>query len=241
MASVATSYPKGVELTVPLSPEFEEILTPEAVAFVARLARKFGPTRARLLQRRTERQAEFHAGLKPDFLPETRHIREAEWTVAPIPADLRDRRVEITGPADRKMIINALNSGTSVFMADFEDANAPILHNMLQEQANLRDAIRRTINFTSPEGKQYRLNDKVATLLTRPRGWRLAEKHMLVEEVKQVKSIVGSEQWAAGKYPLAADLFNKLTTSDTFIEFLTLHGYDCLEEGCESDWPWAQV
>ena len=168
MASVATSYPKGVELTVPLSPEFEEILTPEAVAFVARLARKFGPTRARLLQRRTERQAEFDAGLKPDFLPETRHIREAEWTVAPIPADLRDRRVEITGPADRKMIINALNSGTSVFMADFEDANAPILHNMLQEQANLRDAIRRTINFTSPEGKQYRLNDKVCLLYTSP-------------------------------------------------------------------------
>jgi malate synthase len=241
MASVTTSYPKRVELTVPLSPAFEEILTPEAVAFVARLARKFGPTRARLLQRRTERQAEFDAGLKPDFLPETRHIREAEWTVAPIPADLRDRRVEITGPADRKMIINALNSGTSVFMADFEDANAPTLHNMLQGQANLRDAIRRTINFTSPEGKQYRLNDKVATLLTRPRGWRLTEKHMLVEEVKKVKSIVGSEQWAAGKYPLAADLFDKLTTSDTFIEFLTLPGYDCLEEGCQSDWPWAQV
>jgi malate synthase len=238
---VTTSYPKRVELTVPLSPAFEEILTPEAVAFVARLARKFGPTRARLLQRRTERQAEFDAGLKPDFLPETRHIREAEWTVAPIPADLRDRRVEITGPADRKMIINALNSGTSVFMADFEDANARILHNMLQGQANLRDAIRRTINFTSPEGKQYQLNDKVATLLTRPRGWRLTEKHMLVEEVKKVKSIVGSEQWAAGKYPLAADLFDKLTTSDTFIEFLTLPGYDCLEEGCESDWPWAQV
>jgi malate synthase len=241
MASVTTSYPKRVELTVPLSPAFEEILTPEAMAFVARLARKFGRTRARLLQRRTERQAEFDAGLKPDFLPETRHIREAEWTVAPIPADLRDRRVEITGPADRKMIINALNSGTSVFMADFEDANAPTLHNMLQGQANLRDAIRRTINFTSPEGKQYRLNDKVATLLTRPRGWRLTEKHMLVEEVKKVKSIVGSEQWAAGKYPLAADLFDKLTTSDTFIEFLTLPGYDCLEEGCQSDWPWAQV
>ena len=124
---------------------------------------KFGPGRAELLQRRAERQAEFDAGVKPDFLPETRHIREAEWTVAPIPADLRDRRVEITGPADRKMIINALNSGASVFMADFEDANAPTWHNMLQGQVNLRDAIRRTINFTSPEGKQYRLNEKVAT------------------------------------------------------------------------------
>jgi malate synthase len=181
MASVTTSYPKGVELTIALSPEFEETLTPEAAAFVARLAREFGPTRARLLQQRAERQAAFDAGVKPDFLPETRHIREAEWTVAPIPADLRDRRVEITGPADRKMIINALNSGASVFMADFEDANAPTLHNMLQGQANLRDAIRRTINFSSPEGKQYRLNDRVATLLVRPRGWHLTEKHMLVD------------------------------------------------------------
>jgi malate synthase len=181
MASVTTSYPKGVELTIALSPEFEETLTPEAAAFVARLAREFGPTRARLLQQRAERQAAFDAGVKPDFLPETRHIREAEWTVAPIPADLRDRRVEITGPADRKMIINALNSRASVFMADFEDANAPTLHNMLQGQANLRDAIRRTINFSSPEGKQYRLNDRVATLLVRPRGWHLTEKHMLVD------------------------------------------------------------
>ncbi len=181
MASVITAYPKGVELTIPLSPEFEGILTPEAAAFVAKLVREFGPSRARLLERRAERQAEFDAGTKPDFLPETRHIREAEWTVAPIPADLRDRRVEITGPADRKMIINALNSGASVFMADFEDANAPTLHNMLQGQANLRDAIRRTIDFTNPDGKQYRLNAKVATLMVRPRGWHLTEKHMLVD------------------------------------------------------------
>jgi malate synthase len=178
---MAITYPKGVELTVALSPEYEAILSPDAAAFVARLAREFGPTRTKLLQRRAERQAEFDAGFKPDFLPETRHIRESEWTVAPIPADLRDRRVEITGPADRKMIINALNSGASVFMADFEDANAPTLHNMLQGQANLQDAIRRTINFTSPEGKPYRLNEKVATLLVRPRGWHLTEKHMLVD------------------------------------------------------------
>jgi malate synthase len=175
------SYAAGVEFTVPIAPEYEQILTPGAVAFVARLARTFGSERARLLQRRVERQAQFDAGIKPDFLPETRHIREADWRVAPIPADLQDRRVEITGPADRKMIINALNSGASVFMADFEDANAPTWHNMLQGQINLRDAIRRTIDFASPEGKQYRLNDKVAVLMARPRGWHLVEKHMLVD------------------------------------------------------------
>ena len=174
-------YPDEVEILGPITQEYAEILTPEAVAFVARLARAFGPTRQALLQRRQERQAEFDRGILPDFLPETAHIRAAEWKVAPIPADLQDRRVEITGPTDRKMVINALNSGANVFMADFEDANAPTWANMIQGQINLRDAVRRAISFTSPEGKRYTLNDKVAVLFVRPRGWHLPEKHFLVD------------------------------------------------------------
>jgi malate synthase len=126
------------------------------------------------------RQAEIDAGHYPDFLTETAEIRTSEWTVAPIPADLMDRRVEITGPVDRKMVINALNCGANVFMADFEDANSPTWTNNLDGQINLRDAIRRTIEFTSPEGKKYKLNDKIATLLVRPRGWHLDEKHVLL-------------------------------------------------------------
>jgi malate synthase len=177
------TYPQGVTLTVPLTPEFTEILTPPALRFVSGLAREFGARRAKLLARRVERQAAYDAGVKPDFLPETADIRAAAWTVAPIPADLQDRRVEITGPAaDRKMVINALNSGASVFMADFEDANSPTWYNMVQGQINLRDAIRREINFATPEGKQYRLNDKTAVLMARPRGWHLVEKHMLVDD-----------------------------------------------------------
>ncbi len=126
------------------------------------------------------RQAEIDAGHYPDFLTETAEIRTSEWKVAPIPADLMDRRVEITGPVDRKMVINALNCGANVFMADFEDANSPTWTNNLDGQINLRDAIRRTIEFTSPEGKKYKLNDKIATLLVRPRGWHLDEKHVLL-------------------------------------------------------------
>jgi malate synthase len=177
-----TTYPDGVTLTIPLTPEFAEILTPDALSFIAGLTREFSSRRAALLAARVERQAAFDAGVKPDFLPATAHIRAADWTVAPIPADLQDRRVEITGPsADRKMVINALNSGASVFMADFEDANSPTSYNMVQGQLNLRDAIRRNINFATPEGKQYRLNAQTAVLLARPRGWHLVEKHMLVD------------------------------------------------------------
>jgi malate synthase len=176
-----TPYPHGIEITAPVPPEFAEMLTPGAMDLVAKLMREFGPARAQLLQRRAERQAEFDAGVKPDFLPTTRAIRESDWTVAPIPADLRDRRVEITGPADRKMVINALNSGASVFMADFEDANAPTWHNMIRGQLNLRDAVQRTIDYVSPDGKLYRLNDRVAVLMARPRGWHLVEKHVLVD------------------------------------------------------------
>jgi malate synthase len=171
----------GLTLTVPVAPEYAEILTPEALGFVALLAREFEGRRQELLQRRVARQAEFDAGTLPDFLPETAAIRQGDWTIAPIPADLQDRRVEITGPVDRKMVINALNSGAKVFMADFEDANAPTWDNNVDGQLNLRDAIRRTISFTSPEGKEYKLNEQVAVLFCRPRGWHLPEKHVLLD------------------------------------------------------------
>ena len=158
-----------------------QILTPEATRFLTKLAREFESRRRELLQRRQTRQREIDAGKMPDFLADAADIRESEWTVAPIPKDLLDRRVEITGPVDRKMIINALNSGASVFMADFEDSNSPTWKNNLEGQANLRDAVEGTISFVSPEGKRYELNDRVATLVVRPRGWHLEEKHFLVD------------------------------------------------------------
>jgi malate synthase len=170
-----------LQINAPTHPAYSEILTPEAVRFVARLASEFEPRRQDLLARRKVRQAEIDAGHFPDFLAETADIRQSEWTVAPIARDLTDRRVEITGPVDRKMVINALNSGANVFMADFEDANSPTWSNNLEGQINLRDAIRRTIEFTSPEGKKYKLNDRIATLLVRPRGWHLSEKHVLLD------------------------------------------------------------
>ena len=171
----------GIEITTPVTGAHAEILTPEAMQFLASLADNFETRRQDLLARRRIRQAEIEAGKFPDFLPETADIRAREWTVAPIPADLNDRRVEITGPVDRKMIINALNCGANVFMADFEDANSPTWQNNLDGQLNLRDAINRTIDFASPEGKAYKLNDKIATLLVRPRGWHSVEKHALVD------------------------------------------------------------
>ena len=171
----------GIEIRGPVPEPFPEILTPDALRFVARLQREFNSRRKELLERREQRQAEINQGKKPDFLPETAHIRESNWQVAPIPKDLQDRRVEITGPTDRKMVINALNSGAKVFMADFEDANAPTWNNMIEGHINLRDAIRRTIEYASPEGKEYRLKDQVAVLLIRPRGWHLVEKHLLVD------------------------------------------------------------
>jgi malate synthase len=158
-----------------------QVLTPEACRFLTRLSREFEWRRCELLQRRQTRQTLIDAGKMPQFLPETADIRESEWTVAPIPRDLLDRRVEITGPVDRKMIINALNSGASVFMADFEDSNSPTWKNNLEGQANLRDAVEATISFVNPEGKRYELNDRVATLVVRPRGLHLAEKHFLVD------------------------------------------------------------
>lgn len=164
-----------------LTPDYEAILTPEAVEFVAKLAQAFDSRRKELLITRQQRQARINAGEMPDFLESTRAIRESEWRVASVPADLQDRRVEITGPTDRKMVINALNSGAKVFMADFEDANAPTWDNMLQGQINLRDAIRRTITFVNEQGKQYRLNETTAVLVVRPRGWHLEERHFLVD------------------------------------------------------------
>lgn len=172
---------EGIEIRGEVTPAFAEILSPEAIDFVAALQRAFNDRRLALLRRRAERQEEINAGAMPDFLPETADIRTAEWTVAPIPADLRDRRVEITGPVDRKMVINALNSGASVYMADFEDAHSPTWAATIEGQINLRDAILRTITFTSPEGKNYKLNEKTAVLLARPRGWHLDEKHVLVD------------------------------------------------------------
>ena len=169
--------------TTALRNEIEtQILTPEASSFLTKLSREFETRRQELLARRAARQQQIDAGQLPDFLPETARIREAEWTVAHIPHDLLDRRVEITGPVDRKMIINALNSGASVFMADFEDSNSPTWQNNLEGQFNLRDAVEGTISYVSPEGKRYDLNSKVATLLVRPRGWHLVERHFLVDE-----------------------------------------------------------
>ncbi|HLG64761.1 MAG TPA: malate synthase A [Ktedonosporobacter sp.] len=178
---VTTQFAEGIEIKAPITPEFAQILTPEAMSFVAKLARSFETRRQELLQKRVQRQAEIDAGKLPDFLPETAHIRRQDWTIAPIPADLQDRRVEITGPVDRKMVINALNSGAKVFMADFEDAHSPTWEATVEGQINVRDAIKRTITFTSPEGKAYRLNEQTAVLLVRPRGWHLNEKHVLID------------------------------------------------------------
>jgi len=159
----------------------EEILTADALAFVAELQRRFGARRRELLRARAERQARIEAGDMPDFLPETREVREGHWRTAPPPGDLLDRRVEITGPVERKMVINALNSGARVFMADFEDANSPTWGNNLDGHVNLIDAIEGTIAFTNPDGREYRLDERTAYLLVRPRGWHLSEKHVLVD------------------------------------------------------------
>ena len=181
MTPPAVALPGGVEILGHVTSRYAEVLTPAVLAFVAKLSRQFESRRQELLGARELRQLEFNAGALPDFLPGTREIRETEWRVAPVPRDLQDRRVEITGPTDRKMVINALNCGANVFMADFEDSNTPTWDNMLDGQLNLRDAIARTISFSSPEGRQYRLNERIATLLVRPRGWHLPEKHVLVD------------------------------------------------------------
>jgi len=175
------TLPAGIQITGKMTPAVEEVLTADALQFVADLHRTFNLQRVELLKRRTERQKEFDRGVVPGFLPETASIRSSAWQVAPAPADLNDRRVEITGPTERKMMINALNSGAKVFMADFEDALSPTWENAILGQINCSDAIRRTISFANPDGKTYKLNETVATLLVRPRGWHLPEKNVLVD------------------------------------------------------------
>ena len=170
----------NTKFLVPLNNQQKEILSPEAMEFACHLHQTFNATRLEILKERKIRQSEIDAGNMPEFLTETEHIRLGGWKIAEIPDNLHDRRVEITGPVDRKMIINALNSGVKVFMADFEDSNSPTWGNIIDGQINLRDAVNKTISFTNPNGKYYKLNDKTAILMVRPRGWHLIEKHVLV-------------------------------------------------------------
>jgi malate synthase len=180
MSDITThNLPDGVQILGPMTPEFSQILTPEALVFIANLHRQFNPTRESLLKRRIERQAKLDAGALLEFLPDS--PARGDWQVAPAPADLQKRWVEITGPTERKMMINAFNSGASVFMADCEDALSPTWANAVQGQINLIDAVRRQIDFVSPEGKAYNLKDQIATLLVRPRGWHLTEKNVLID------------------------------------------------------------
>ena len=173
--------PHGVRVTGRISSAVADILSPEALGFVAKLARKFEGRRRELMAARARRQQDFDAGRLPDFLPDTAHIRSTDWKIGPVPHDLLDRRVEITGPTERKMVINALNSGANVFMADFEDSNTPTWENMVEGQVNLRDAVAGTITYTSPEGRRYETGDRPATLLVRPRGWHLMEQHVEID------------------------------------------------------------
>lgn len=192
----------GVSISGSITAEYSEILTPEALAFVRALHERFNPRRKDLLLARKEKQERINNGEALRFLPETESIRNSEWSIAPIPADLQDRRVEITGPVDRKMVINALNSGASVFMADFEDANSPKWENNIEGQINLRDAVNGTISFTNPNGKEYKLNEKVAVLLVRPRGWHLNEKHVHID----------GEEVSGGLFDFALFLFHNAKT-----------------------------
>jgi malate synthase len=171
----------GIEVRAPQVAGAHQVITPEALEFLDLLAREIGPRRKALLQRRREVQHRLRDGALPDFLPETLHIREGKWSVASAPSDLNDRRVEITGPVERKMMINALNSGARVFMADFEDALSPPWTNVIEGQLNCSQAVRRTLEYASPEGKRYHLNEQLATLVVRPRGWHLDEKHAMVD------------------------------------------------------------
>ncbi|WP_342359187.1 malate synthase A [Terrarubrum flagellatum] len=180
--SASSTTDKGVVLKGAMAARYDEILSANALAFLASLHRRFNETRKRLLAVRAERQKRFDAGETPDFLADTRHIRESDWMIGSVPADLRDRRVEITGPVDRKMVINALNSGAKVFMGDFEDASSPTWANMIEGQINVKDRWAGTIDFTDPaSGKAYKLKDKPAVLIVRPRGWHLPEAHIEID------------------------------------------------------------
>ncbi|HEV8626802.1 MAG TPA: malate synthase A [Acidimicrobiia bacterium] len=175
------SLPEGLEILRPTGGRYASVLTPEALAFVADLQRRIGPGRDRILAARAERWARLRAGEQPDFLPETEDVRSGDWQVATAPPALANRRVEITGPTEAKMLINAFNSGANVFMVDFEDANSPTWDNLVGGQANLSEAIDGTLEFTSPEGKEYRLNEPRAVPVVRPRGWHLVERNVLVD------------------------------------------------------------
>lgn len=175
------TYSAGIKISASISAGQAAILTPQALDFIAGLARKFEPVRLSLLQQRVKRQAKLDAGKLPDFLAETADVRSGDWTIAPVPAELLDRRVEITGPAERKMLINGLNAGASVYLADLEDSMTPTWHNVIEAQINLRDAVARTITHVNPDGKTYRLNEKISILFVRPRGWHMLEKHMSVD------------------------------------------------------------
>jgi malate synthase len=177
---MSLNLPAGVKIDAPIEPGFETVLTHDALALVAELHRAFEPRRKELLAARVARTQRLDAGEKPDFLPQTRSIREGDWKIAPIPRDLECRRVEITGPVERKMVINALNSGADSYMTDFEDSNTPNWHNQIGGQINLMDAVRRRISLEQG-GKSYKLNDKTAVLIVRPRGWHLDEKHVTVD------------------------------------------------------------
>jgi len=172
--------PAGMQISAEIKPGYEQILTPDALALIARLTREFEPRRQQLLAARVERAARLDAGERPDFLAETAHVRAGDWKIAPIPPALECRRVEITGPVERKMVINAFNSGADSYMTDFEDSNTPNWDNQITGQINMKDAVRRTISLEQ-NGKVYKLNDKIATLVVRPRGWHLDEKHVLVD------------------------------------------------------------
>ena len=191
MSSTSYHLPNGIEINGKYSTEFSKILTPDALAFVAKLQREFNERRLSLLKKREDRQLEIDKGMMPDFLHSTENIRrDKSWKVASTPHDMQDRRVEITGPVERKMMINALNSGANVFMADFEDANSPTWTNVIEGQINLSDAIDRTISFTNPDGKEYQLDEKIATLMVRPRGWHLTDKHVIIDGQKLSGSLL---------------------------------------------------
>src|SRR5918997_951936 len=181
MGKASAGMAQGIRLLAPVADELQFIVADEALDFVAALHRAFDGRRRELLAARDEKAARIASGAKLGFLDETQDVRTGDWPVAPAPADLNDRRVEITGPCDRKMLINTLNSGARVFMADLEDASSPTWHNVLDGQRNLIDAVRRTISFRNPDGREYRLAERTATLLVRPRGWHLPERHVLVD------------------------------------------------------------
>jgi malate synthase len=206
MTTLTATMIEGVEVMAPIHPTYKRILSPEALQFLATLHRTFNRRREQLLQQREIRQQAIDAGELPNFLEETRNIRESEWRIAPLPDRLQDRRVEITGPVDRKMIINAMNSGAKVYMADFEDSTSPTWKNIIEGQLNLFDAVRREIDFETSDGKRYQLNEETATLKVRPRGWHLNEKHIVVDGKPMSASLVdfGLFMFHNGRF-LAAD------------------------------------